>query len=109
MMPVFNVGDKVSRNRTSCIGTVVKITDKRKDVVVDYGSFKETYREDGMLRGCDVWNVIYIVPLTKELQQKIEDEKMVRKCKALLDRAKRKVSTDNAKRIIEFLTNEILG
>jgi len=65
--------------------------------------------EDGMLRGCDVWNVIYIVPLTKELQQKIEDEKMVRKCKALLDRAKRKVSTDNAKRIIEFLTNEILG
>ena len=44
---MFKVGDKVSRNKTQCIGTVVKITDKRKDVVVDFGNFKETYTQNG--------------------------------------------------------------
>ena len=47
----FKIGDKVIRNYKNSlptsIGTVVNITKKRGDVIVDYGNYKETYRSDG--------------------------------------------------------------
>lgn len=50
----FNIGDKVIRDYKNgmyaSIGTVVNITKKRGDVVVDYGHYKETYRSDGTER-----------------------------------------------------------
>lgn len=46
----FNIGDKVIRNyRNSLptsIGTVVNITQKRRDVVVDYGNYVEIFGRD---------------------------------------------------------------
>jgi len=55
----FKVGDKVVRNYkydlgSVSIGTVIKITPKRNDIIVDYGHYKETYNKDGYTKG-DVW------------------------------------------------------
>ena len=51
----FKIGDKVIRNYKNAlptsIGTVINITKKRGDVVVDYENYKETYRSDGWQRG----------------------------------------------------------
>lgn len=102
-MEVFKVGDKVSRNGTACIGTVIKITEKRKDVVVDFGNFKETYNLHGSQKGADVWTSSHIYLLTPELQQEIKDARMVRKCKDLLDEAKDNLTADKARKIIKFL------
>lgn len=99
----FKVGDKVSRNKTSCIGTVVKITEKRKDVVVDYGNFKETYNLSGWQKGADVWTGSTIYLLTPELQKSIEDAKIVERCKKMLDAAKAGLTPDKARKIIGLM------
>ena len=51
----FKVGDKVVRNYRYdlgfvSIGTIIKITPKRNDIVVDYGHYQETYNKDGYTR-----------------------------------------------------------
>jgi hypothetical protein len=46
----FNVGDKVVRSNglsRKNIGTIIRVTEKRKDVVVDFGSYKLTYDMNG--------------------------------------------------------------
>lgn len=103
---MFKVGDKVSRNRTQCIGTVVKITDKRKDVVVDYGNFKETYAKDGWEKSSNIWNSSRIYLLTEELKKELDDNARIEACKHLLVVAQERVTAENAKRIIDFLTKE---
>ena len=99
----FNVGDKVSRNKTACIGTVVKITEKRKDVVVDYGNFKETYNLSGWQKGADVWTGSMIYLLTPELEKSLEDSEVVGRCKKMLDAAKVSLTPDKARKIIDFM------
>lgn len=104
---MFKVGDKVSRNKTQCIGTVVKITDKRKDVVVDFGNFKETYTQNGWTRSSSgVWNSSCIYLLTEELKKELDDKARIKACKYLLVKTQERVTAENAKRIIDFLTKE---
>ena len=41
---VFQVGDRVSRGMTDCLGTVIRLTEKRKDIVVKRDDGRTTER-----------------------------------------------------------------
>ena len=104
--PKFKIGDKVIRNwRTgypTLIGTVINITPKRGDVVVDYGNFKETYSSDGWQKGGDVWTKSIIQLLTPEIEENIRQINMIRKCRDTFEK-KKDLSADQAERILEIL------
>jgi len=105
----FNIGDKVIRNYNNSlptsIGTVVNITKKRGDVVVDYGNYKETYRPDGWQRGKDVWTHSQIELLTPEIEERIHQINLIRKCHDTFEkkREKRDLTADQAERILAIL------
>lgn len=100
----FNVGDKVvmsKRASRKIIGTVIKITEKRKDVVVDFGRYKLTYNIDGRERNCDVWSTSHIEPLTPEIEEEIRQSEIINKCRIVFD--KKKITADQAERILDIL------
>lgn len=101
----FNIGDKVIRNYNNSlptsIGTVVNITKKRGDVVVDYGKYKETYRPDGWQRGGDSWTRSQIELLTPEIEERIHRINLIRKCRDTFK--KRDLTADQAERILAIL------
>ena len=102
----FKVGDKVVRYNTigsrDVIGTVVKITDKRKDVVVDYGNFKETYDQTGYEKGVsNWWYKSSIKLLTPEIEEKIRKEQIIIQCKKKLESTK--LTYEQAKQILKIL------
>lgn len=103
----FNIGDKVIRNyRTSLstsIGTVVNITKKRGDVVVDYGNYKETYRSNGWQRGGDIWTRSKIQLLSPEIQEEIRKINLIQKCWDTFAK-KKDLTADQAERILVILT-----
>ena len=105
----FNIGDKVIRNYKNSlptsIGTVVNITKKRKDVVVDYGSYKETYRSDGWQIGGDIWTKSTIQVLTPEIQEEIRKIDLIRKCRYTFEK-KKDLTADQAERILAILTEK---
>ena len=91
---MFEVGQKVvikTRHGYGMIGTVLKITDKRKDVVVQFPTCKVSYNERGFEKGADVWSMSYIVPLTEDIVEEVEREKRIDKCRELLNAVYRKV------------------
>lgn len=104
----FKIGDKVVRNYNTgygtSIGTVVKITPKRKDVVVDFGRYKETYESDGWQKGGDIWTRSTITLLTPEIEQDLADRKLIATCKDVF--AKTKLSAAQARKILEILKDE---
>ena len=105
----FNIGDKVIRNYKSSlatsIGTVVNITKKRRDVVVDYGYYKETYDSDGWQRGGNIWNRSTIHLLTPEIQEEIRKINLTRKCRDTFEK-KKDLTADQAERILAILTEK---
>ena len=107
----FNIGDKVIRkyrnSLSTSIGTVVNITKKRRDVVVDYGNYKETYRSDGWQRGGDIWTRSTIQLLTPEIQEEIRKINLIRKCRDTFEK-KKDLTVDQAERILAILT-EVTG
>lgn len=104
----FEIGDKVIRNYKKSlypsIGTVVNITQKRGDVVVDYGHYKETYRSDGWQRGGDAWTRSNIRLLTPEIEEMIRQVSLIRKCRDIFE--KKVLTADQAERILVILTEE---
>ena len=93
---MFEVGQKVvikTRHGYGMVGTVLKITDKRKDVVVQFPTCKVTYNERGFERGADVWSMSYIVPLTEDIVEEVAHEKRIDKCRELLNVVYGKVNT----------------
>ncbi len=105
----FKVGDKVIRDyyRNSLsisIGTVVKITEKRKDVVVDYGNYKETYSSNGWQKGGDIWTKSTIQLLTPEIREEIRKKNLIWKCRDTFDK-KKDLTADQAERILAILTD----
>ena len=105
----FRVGDKVVRNYkydlgSVSIGTVVKITPKRNDVVVDYGHYKETYNKDGYTKG-DVWSTSYIRVLTPEIKKEIDDMRTINKCRNVFKKKSSKLTVEQAEKILEILNN----
>ena len=105
----FKVGDKVVRNYkydfgSVSIGTVVKITPKRNDVIVDYGHYKETYNKDGYTKG-DVWSTSSIRVLTPEIEKEINDMKIINKCRNAFKKKSSELTVDQAEKILEILNN----
>ena len=87
-MSEFYAGQKVvikTRHGYGMVGTVLKITEKRKDVVVQFPTCKVTYNERGFERGADVWSMSYIVPHTEDIEKEIAHAKKIDKCVELLD------------------------
>lgn len=91
---MFEPGQKVvikTRNGYGMVGTVLKITEKRKDVVVQFPTYKVSYNERGFEKGADVWSRSYIVPVTEDIAEKIAHNNKAVKCRKLLEVAKRNV------------------
>ena len=111
-MMSFNIGDKVIRNyrnsMPTSIGTVVNITKKRGDVVVDYGNYKETYRSNGWQRGGDIWTKSIIQLLTPEIQEEMRKKNLIRKCRDAFEK-KKDLTADQAERILVILTEGAEG
>ena len=106
----LKIGDKVIRNygyslQTS-IGVVTNITEKRGDYVVDYGNYKETYRYDGWQRGGDVWSRSHIQLLTPEIEERIRQLNLIRKCRDAFEK-KKNLTADQAEKILKILNNEV--
>jgi hydroxymethylpyrimidine pyrophosphatase-like HAD family hydrolase len=102
----FNVGDKVVRSNGMSrknIGTIIRVTEKRKDVVVDFGSYKLTYDMNGREKNCDAWSRSYIKPLTPEIEEKIRQYEIINKCMVVFDKNRNKITADEAKRILDIL------
>ena len=108
----FNIGDKVIRNYknslTTSIGTVINITKKRGDVVVDYGNYKETYRSDGWQRSGDIWTRSTIQLLTPEIHEEIRKINLIQKCRSIFEK-KKDITADQAERILVILAEGTEG
>ena len=102
----FKVGDKVATTRPYTVGTVIRITPKRKDVVVDFGGYQNTFSPDGWQKGADVWYGTMIKPLTPEIEQEIKQNIIINKCKKLFQNKERNLTFDQATRILEVLEDE---
>lgn len=102
----FNIGDKVIRNYDTAlptsIGTVVNITKKRGDVVVDYGNYKETYYPDGWQKGGYYWAASHIILLTPEIEENIRNVNLINKCRKMFEN--KDLTADQAERILTILT-----
>ena len=103
------VGDKVITKRfcgmgSRSIGTIVKITPKRQDIVVDFGNYQETFDKTGWQKGGDIWYKSWIELLTPEIEKELQDAAMIRKCKDVFN--KTKLTPELAKKILEVL-NEV--
>lgn len=105
----FKVGDKVVTTRSRAVGTVIRITPKRKDVVVDFGNYQGTFRPDGWEKGGDVWSATIIEPLTPEIEREIKQNTIINKCKKLFQAKERNLTFDQAARILEVLEDEDNG
>jgi len=105
----FKIGDKVIRNwrdgRPTLVGTVINITPKRGDVVVDYGNFKEKYSSYGWQKGGDVWTTSTIELLTPEIEEQIYRFRLIRKCRDTFEK-KKDLTADQAEKILAILNNE---
>lgn len=85
---MFEPGQKVvikTRHGYGMVGTVLKITEKRKDVVVQFPTCKVSYNERGFERGADVWSMSYIVPFTEDIEKEIAHAIKIDKCLGLVD------------------------
>lgn len=101
----FCVGDKVICKDS--VGTVIKITPKRKDITVDFENYTSVFGADGWTHG-DVWNMDHITKWTPEDQKKIDDASAIRRCRNLFDKASMKkiLTPDMAREIIKILTRK---
>ena len=107
---MFEVGDKVSLNRTSRIGVVTKISEKRKDITVKFlrtdGSiYTSIFNSDGREKGSNAWNHNDIYLLDEELKQELRENKIIANCRyKLKELLKEEVLTYNkAIKILKFL------
>ena len=109
MITEFKVGDRVVRNYngkqcTGDIGTVIKITPKRKNIIVDFGNYKETYGSSGFAKSTDAWNMSHIEPLTPEMEDHMKKNALIRKCERVFE--KTDITFEQAKKILEILESE---
>ena len=104
----FHVGDKVVRNYQSdnscAVGTITKITEKRKDVVVDFGSYIERYDLNGWQKTGDVWFMSRIYLLTPEIEKEMEETKIIKRC--CNEFAKTNITYEQAVKILKILGDE---
>jgi len=105
----FAVGDKVvlgyRRVLNPAIGIVIRVTDKRKDVIVDFDGFQQTFDCYGRSKSVDIWYSSYIELLTPAMEQDIEDNLVIAKCKKMM-KDTTLINADQAARIIAILEEE---
>ena len=95
-MSEFYAGQKVvikTRHGYGEVGTVLRITEKRKDVAVQFSDYKANYGLDGWEKGKDVWSMTRIVPLTADIEEEVAHENKIDKCRELLNVVYGKVNT----------------
>lgn len=93
---MFEVGKKVvivRQGRYGEVGTVLRITEKRKDVVVQFSDYKANYGLDGWEKRANVWSMTRIVPLTADIEEEVAHENRIDKCRELFNVVYGKVST----------------
>lgn len=107
---MFEVGDKVSLNRTSYIGVVTKISEKRKDITVkflraDGSTYTSIFNSNGREKGGNVWNHNDIYLLDEELKQELRENRVIADCRyKLKELLKEEALTYNkATKILKFL------
>ena len=106
-MSEFYVGQKVisaSRDGYGAIGTVVKITKKRKDVVVQFPSWTKTFRGDGVNRQSDTWHRSWIEPLTQEIVEELNRKNKAAKCGKLLNAVYKKINSFTDEQLDKIIT-----
>lgn len=87
-------------------GTVIKITEKRKDIVVDYGTYKETFSSNGWEKGSGQgFYRSYIKVLTPEIEEKLLQIKTIKKCRNVF-RSKGNLTFEQAEQILKILEAE---
>ena len=110
----FKVGDKVveiTNDIYNRIGTIVSISEKRKDIMVAYNVSKNsgtattmsTYRADGCARA-DVYYRSQIVPYDDKAREGIERQNVQARChNALRGLLSHDIDYDLAKRLLEVV------
>ena len=109
----FSVGDKV----VCChygygekqIGTVVRVTEKRKDIIVDFGRYKETFGADGFRKSSDVWHNSYLKLLTPEIEEEIRRSKLIRECRNTFDEKCKHLTANQAEKILAILNEGVIA
>ena len=101
----MNIGDKViARAFTGGpykIGKIIKITPKRKDIIVDFGNYTETYKKSGYSKYTNIYSTRHIELLTTEIEKELQDLQLINQCKSTF--AKTNLSADQARKILEIL------
>lgn len=104
----FKVGDKVEfKNRWdgSSIGIITKITEKRKDITVDFGQKTALFDSHGWQKGCDVYYRGYIRILTPEREREIHNTRLIESCKKEVE--KTDITAEQAKQILAILKGSV--
>ena len=110
-METFKVGDKVVRNYNSRfngytdIGVVTKVTQKRKDVTVEYGNYSETYYSDGWekTKNRRAWQRSHINILTPEIEKDLKEKKLIKLCISTFEKKSKELTAEQAKQILDVL------
>lgn len=99
----FKVGDEVIVQGRTTIGKVVKISDKRKDLTVDFGGRTEVFDYRGWDKNGDKWYRYYIVLVDDAAKKKLEEYRIINKATIIIHRwEKEGLSPDVAKKIIQI-------
>ena len=104
----FKVGDKVEfKNRwdESSIGIITKITEKRKDITVDFGRQTGLFDSHGWQKGCDRYYRGYIKILTPEREQEIRNTRLIESCKKEVEKAD--ITVEQARQILAILKGSV--
>ena len=107
MTDEFQVGQTVVRysyGDITAIGTIIKISPKRKDITVEFKNFTETFDSTGYKR--ERWASCQIAPMTDEIKRELADKSIIRLCISTFEKAKSNLSVESAKAILEILTKE---
>lgn len=114
-MTEFKVGDKVvvnyngSEARCPLIGEVIRVTKKRRDVIVKFNGYERTFSSSGYEKTRDhwyAWNAWRIKLLTPEIETELEQRKIIEDCKELFKNNKDNLTREQATQIIKILEGE---
>lgn len=102
-MNEFKIGDKVVKyyNTTPmCIGTIINITPKKGNIAVDYESHIQRYDSNGALLHNPQ---CYILPLTPELELKLQEKYLIERIERLLNDKKDTLTKKQMEKLIDML------
>lgn len=102
---MFKVGDKVVLKTPGIgnvrVGTVKSITPKFNNIIVDFGSYKQTFTSNGELKNREGYFLDgKIAPLTSKIEQQLLEASTINKYRVLLEN---KLTYDEAVQIINIL------